>query len=363
MGGYDPYTTNGGAGQNGSVTITWTAPPAPTCSITLSPSSYNAPGSATLSWSSANATTFYITSVGYVGASGSTAVSPSGSTSYAGSVTGPGGSASCTYTPSNSGGTLTVYPSCTFNGSTVKNGSSVTAYQAATVPYGSSCASQTRTCASGTLSGSYQYASCSVNPPASCTLNGTTVQSGSSATFYSTQSAPQGQLCQSYVQSRTCTNGTLSGSPSYQYASCSCAPSYSCSSNTIEYTNSQCQTAPYPPTAPACPSPSFCSAGSNSCLYPAPQFNETGGLTGQLQTAPQITPAGSTVQVTWNLSYVSSCTVRGSNGDGPWTTPSGSETSSPIQAQTTYTLACTGDDGSQVNETQVVNVVPVFEER
>jgi hypothetical protein len=33
------------------------------------------------------------------------------------------------------------------------------------VPYGSSCASQSRTCSNGTLSGSYPYSSCSVNAP------------------------------------------------------------------------------------------------------------------------------------------------------------------------------------------------------
>src|SRR5690606_11400056 len=59
----------------------------------------------------------------------------------------------------------------------VAHGSSVTAYQSSTVPYGSSCTggsqSQTRTCNNGTLSGSYQYASCSVaqpEPPSSLIL-------------------------------------------------------------------------------------------------------------------------------------------------------------------------------------------------
>jgi hypothetical protein len=57
---------------------------------------------------------------------------------------------------------VTAGANCTFNGQTVANGSSVTAYQASTVPSGQSCALETRTCTNGTLSGSYQYASCSV---------------------------------------------------------------------------------------------------------------------------------------------------------------------------------------------------------
>ena len=54
-------------------------------------------------------------------------------------------------------------------GGTVANGSSITAYASSTVPYGSSCSSQVRSCSNGTLSGSYTAQSCSVSPPANCT--------------------------------------------------------------------------------------------------------------------------------------------------------------------------------------------------
>src|SRR5262249_30947473 len=53
--------------------------------------------------------------------------------------------------------------SCTFDGQTIASGASVTAYQSASVPAGSSCVAQTRTCSDGTLSGSYGFASCSVD--------------------------------------------------------------------------------------------------------------------------------------------------------------------------------------------------------
>lgn len=52
--------------------------------------------------------------------------------------------------------------SCSWNGQTIASGSSVSAYQASSVQSGSQCVSQTRTCTNGTLSGSYAYASCSV---------------------------------------------------------------------------------------------------------------------------------------------------------------------------------------------------------
>jgi hypothetical protein len=50
-----------------------------------------------------------------------------------------------------------------------------------------------------------------------CTLGGVTVTHGASRTFYAATSHTS---CASVSQTRTCNNGTLSGSGSYQYASC-----------------------------------------------------------------------------------------------------------------------------------------------
>lgn len=55
--------------------------------------------------------------------------------------------------------------SCVFNGKTIASGSSVTAFRASSVPYGSTCASESRLCTNGVLSGSFAYASCSVEAP------------------------------------------------------------------------------------------------------------------------------------------------------------------------------------------------------
>ena len=52
---------------------------------------------------------------------------------------------------------------CTFNGQTVANGASVTAYQSNQVPNGQTCLSETRTCNNGTLSGSYTFPACTVS--------------------------------------------------------------------------------------------------------------------------------------------------------------------------------------------------------
>lgn len=348
-----------------SVTVSAVMNPAPTCTVSLSPSSYNAPGSATLTYSSTNATSFYINSVGYVGASGSITVSPSATTNYGGSVSGPGGSSTCP-------ATLTVHPYCTTPwGTTVTHGGNVTAYQAVTVAYGSSCTSQIRTCSDGSLSGSFQYSSCSVNPPMSCTLDGAAVPHGSSRTFYSTQTTPSGQLCSSatYSQSRTCTNGTLSGSSSFQYSSCSCTPTYSCSDNAIRYTNSSCSTS----SVTTCTSPSFCSAGSAVCLYPPITFDAfiDGDGTyqdGHLAAKPRIVPPGLIATLYWNVHNAENCFVSGTDGEEWNTTSSGTngKITLPIMQQTTFTLACTAlPDGTppSISESVTVNILPVFREK
>lgn len=123
--------------------------------------------------------------------------------------------------------------SCTFNGSTVAHDSSVTAYQSSSVPFGSTCTSQTRTCNDGTLSGSYAYSSCSVSPPANCTFNGSTVTHGSSTTAYLSSSVSYGSSCTS--QSRSCNNGSLSGS--YSRSSCSAISTSNRTLTTNEDTN------------------------------------------------------------------------------------------------------------------------------
>ncbi|MBI5547458.1 MAG: hypothetical protein HY901_26550, partial [Deltaproteobacteria bacterium] len=105
----------------------------------------------------------------------------------------------------------------------VASGYSGTAYASAT-PAGP-CASETRTCTAGTLSGSYTATSCT----AGCA--GTPwgdVASGFSGTAYS---AAADADCASIAQTRTCTNGVLSGS--YTFTSCvpACVAGQVCSTN------------------------------------------------------------------------------------------------------------------------------------
>jgi hypothetical protein len=126
-----------------------------------------------------------------------------------------------TNTTTNTDTTINTYTvtttssSCNFNGKSVAGGSSVTAYQTSSAPYGSTCISQQRTCSNGVLSGSYPFASCTVAGPASCKFGSWTILNGQSVAAY--LNAVEGDTC--HEQLRTCTNGTLSGT--YINASCS----------------------------------------------------------------------------------------------------------------------------------------------
>jgi hypothetical protein len=126
--------------------------------------------------------------------------------------------------------------SCVFNNLALASGASVIAYQTAMVPYGAQCASQSRTCQNGTLSGSYQYASCAVGQFPTVTAG--TCHSGSGwclEVSYSGSSAsaeivvsPTGKPCDSTMTESTPSLleniGTHGGGPLPQYSALYCEP-------------------------------------------------------------------------------------------------------------------------------------------
>ena len=105
---------------------------------------------------------------------------------------------------------------CFFNNHVMADAASVVAYQNSTVPFGSQCVSETRTCSNGVLSGSFNYGSCRIDAPVSCLFNGQTIANGQTVITYPKSSVPYGQNCVPEVE--TCNNGLLSGDN--QFASC-----------------------------------------------------------------------------------------------------------------------------------------------
>lgn len=127
--------------------------------------------------------------------------------------------------------TINAPRSCLFDGKTVPHQGSVTAYRHSSVAFGSGgCGTthrETRTCHDGALSGNFQYASCEVGAPAVCRFNGQTIPHNGTVTAFQYSSSPYSNTtrCQS-SETRRCNNGTLSGT--YQFASCSRNPARSC---------------------------------------------------------------------------------------------------------------------------------------
>ena len=108
--------------------------------------------------------------------------------------------------------------SCLFDGTTIPDGSSVSAFSTESVDFGERCVSEVRSCTDGSLSGSYSFRDCGPREPESCTFAGSIVQHGNEVRAYETATVPFGQECASEI--RSCSNGSLSGSNEFR----TCAP-------------------------------------------------------------------------------------------------------------------------------------------
>jgi len=110
---------------------------------------------------------------------------------------------------------------CEFNGQVLHEGQSTIAFRTETTPYGTTCEAENRTCENGQLLGTYNYSQCNVGEARHCTFQNRVIAHGESTTAYSSATAAS---CSS--ETRTCNDGTLSGS--YAYAGCQdvCEPGY-----------------------------------------------------------------------------------------------------------------------------------------
>jgi hypothetical protein len=209
--GQSTNLTNTVGGRTGSVTVTCTAGVISTNSATCTGNSCPLPWGGSLAHG------------GSIGAFQTSSV-PCGNTCNSETRSCSFGSLSGSFT--NQSCSAVTCLNCTAPwGATVPHTSSVTAFAASSVPCGSSCSSQTRTCTNGSLSGTFTAQSCSAVPCAACNLPwGGTVGHGGAVTAYAAWSVGCGGSCA--AQTRWCNNGSLSGS--YGAASCSVAACASC---------------------------------------------------------------------------------------------------------------------------------------
>jgi hypothetical protein len=100
---------------------------------------------------------------------------------------------------------LNISYDCTIGNETVLENDSKLFYLKSSVPYGSTCQSENRTCRRGFFAGTYQYTTCDIDAPPSCLHNGATIAHGQSISAFLQSSVPYGQSC--VQQTRTCNNG------------------------------------------------------------------------------------------------------------------------------------------------------------
>ena len=380
-----------GSGAQGIIVITYTPIVilAPTCTLTPSSQTITNGNPATLNYAiGGSATTATINGVSVAtSASGSYSPSPSSSTSYTMTVSNSGGSSTCgpaAVTVNPTGTAITGWAwsdtvgwislSGTGYGLSIASNGTVSGYAwSDNIGWISANSSDVAGCPSGTctpkisagaLTGWLKALSADGNGwdgwiSLSGSGYGPTLANGA-FTGYSWGSDVVGWVDWSLARST--------------YAQCTPSTVYTCSpvsgydtngNSTVVKTVTDSSCAVTLTNAPVCHTPYFCSAGSATCLSAPPSFNQNAGHTGHLQAIPSLVPQGLPTTLFWNVSSVTGCSVAGSNNDH-WTgasSPVNGQASSALEQQTTFTLACTGADGTPVNEVQVVNILPIFQER
>lgn len=144
--------------------------------------------------------------------------------------------------------------------------------------------------------------------PSVCTLNGKTIADGASYTFYQSPSVPYKSSC--VGENRNCSDGTLSGGSSYQYASCA--------------------------------------------VDPAPPISDI-----SITVDPKIVRSGNSVTITWDGGNAEACTVKGPALTANAVT--GSQEVPSLQGEATYILECTLGPNSK-SDTVTVRILPRIQE-
>jgi len=131
--------------------------------------------------------------------------------------------------------------SCQFGGREFSHGEAGIFYTRSSVACGESCSAfeEARRCIDGTMSGSATLASCTPTICRDCSLDGQTVPHNTSRTFFSAASVSCTNECSGVGGTRTCFNGNLSGSASFNKASCTKNACRSCSAGGVVVNHGQ----------------------------------------------------------------------------------------------------------------------------
>ncbi len=243
---------------------------------------------------------------------------------------------------------------CTFNGSPVNSGSSVSANAAPSVPNGSTClAPQTRTCTNGVLSGTYAYP----NPPAcyvqaqtaaptgvaaSCTqgtgaVNISWANSGATnylSGIYNMASCPAGWTQSGSICYRTTTGFSDSLTVPINASYTAYVQQYTASGGWSPATNAAVTCNPYAPVSTLTIWVNGISAGSPSSL----QINPTDAIALQWSGTNSPTSCTGTNFTTTGVSGTQNTVTEPTPGN-----------------QTTYSVTCTNNGGTSPADSIIVN--------
>ena len=311
-------------------------PPAPSASISASPSSITQGDSSTLSWSCGAADSAYISNYGGVNSDGGSAgVSPSSTTTYGLTCYGPGGQAtdyasvnvsyqSCTSAANSCGAT---------NSGNIVNGSCSASTPANPAGYGNSCTSGANSCGQ-TNSGTYQCnGSCSASTPSNSSCTPSCTLSSNPSSIVLGQTATLTWSCSNVTSCNALGGFSTGGAPN--------------NSTGVTVT------------------PSLTSNYQISCSGPGGSTNSNISTVTVLQPTVSIsanpvrvaTTGGSSI-ITWSSADVSSCAV---SGPGLSSSALSGNHSVSITTQSIYTITCQSTSGP-VTQSVTVNLTPGFNE-
>ncbi len=281
-------------------------------------------------------------------------------------------------------------------GTTILNGTSVTAYSISTGTPSNTCASnsQTRTCTNGILSGSYtnesctadkapsingSFGSCVINSPFIFRLNGIDPEGGQVRYV-----VDWGDGNSSYVPSpSTFLNGGIAQIITHIYAvtaagirivhpvvfdtsgnqtslninvRCNCPLTYQCAAppnqNVIQSRNSDCS---WSNVGTTCSGTTYCAFGVPTCQIYSPL------ILSPLNARPSLVRKDTTATITWSMDHVTACRLTDSAGTEVATGLTSTYETSAIQSQMIYTLSCDAYAGylpALSIQTVTINVAP-----
>lgn len=276
----------------------------PTCTVTAQKNIIENGETTTLEWTSANAKTLYISNVGYVAPNvrGTTKVGPVLPTSYIGTVSDGTHTVECRY---RLGVRRPLAPTCAI--SALPN--PIYAGETTTISWSSARA---QSCVGKNID------------TRNASAGDARVSPSSSTSYFITCSGPGGSV--------ECAGNGPNGIGATAYVDPGCEPSsaYSCDGPNIVRTdtNSRCEKSLT--TVRSCGAPSFCLNGAAVCQLPQ--------MEASIRVADSFLASGDQSTISWTSKNASACTVRG-NGD-VWEGRSGSERSSPVTQEVTYTIEC-----------------------